>query len=629
MRHFLFLCLLLVPCLAYNYPDDCPDYTSQLDKATVRFLYDKTASQQANADPGPSQLIVNYTVSECYNCLDRFYTNFTSSTDPNVNTSYYLFPVEYTGTFFIYRQIITEDPDTKQKTIENKLLLAKDYDLRERGKYTFEISDTYDATTKDWTGITFKQTTEDEGNNIYIPIYVTLGIFLGAAVIYNVIVYLLNKKKMSDSSSDSQVRDGLLVNSLGDGNTGSPPAAKAKNIKERLESLDTFRGISLTIMLFVNSGAGGYIELDHAAWNGLHFADLVFPWFIWMMGVSMAISFNSQIRRGASKKDMFTKALIRTAKLFVLALMTSNTDHPINALRLPGVLMRFSISYFVVSMIMIFVPKNKKEEGEGHRKNEDLTANLYEFVPVLMILGLWLGLTFGLQMEGCPTGYLGPGGLLGDQGKYPNCTGGASGYIDMKLLGPTHIYHEPTAKEVYLTGAYDPEGLLGCLTSIVMVYFGVMAGRVIVYYKDHKERLTRWVIGAGILGVISLILTKASKNEGFIPINKNMWSLSFITTLACFGLLSLSVLYIVMDIAKLWGGSPFKAMGMNSIVIYCGSDFLYNVFPFQFSLPTIEGGCYNPGNDTHGFLLFRDVKNALIWVVIANWMHYDKLYFNL
>jgi len=642
MRHLLILCLL-IPCLAFfAATQDCPDYTSSLDKASVRFLYDKTASKES-ANPGPSQLIVNYTVSECYHCLDRFYTNFTANTDPNVNTSYYLFPTEYTGTFTFYYQIVTEDPDTGIKTVANMPILTQGYDLKERGQYTFEITDTVDPATKDWNGIQFKQITDKEGNNIWIPLYVAISIFVGITLIYNLTVFILNKRKNGDSARDSQIKDGLLVNSMNDGdirpmnienpkdrntvgtNAGSP-TPKAKKMSERLQSLDTFRGIALTIMLFVNSGAGGYIELDHALWNGLHFADLVFPWFIWMMGVSMAISFNSQMRRGATKRDMFTKALVRTAKLFVLALMTQNSVHAINELRLPGVLMRFCWSYFVVSLIIIFVPRNKREDGP--RKNEDLIAHVYEFIPVLLILGLWLGLTFGLKMEGCPTGYLGPGGLLGDYGKYPNCTGGASGYIDWKLLGPTHLYHFPTPQEVYITRGYDPEGILGLLTSIVMVYFGVMAGRVIVYYKEHKERLTRWAIGAVILGIISLILTKASTNEGIIPINKNMWSLSFITTLACFGLLVLSALYIFMDIMKLWGGSPFKAMGMNSIVIYCGSDFLAGIFPFQFDLPTING-CYNPSNDTHGFLLFRDLKNALIWVVVANWMDYEKLYFNL
>jgi len=342
----------------------------------------------------------------------------------------------------------------------------------------------------------------------------------------------------------------------------------------------------------------------------------------------MAISFESQYKRGATTKDMLKKVLMRTFKLFMLGLMTNNGPKPLDQIRYPGVLMRFCVSYFVVSMIILFVPKNKKALEKQESKFRDLLVHIYEFIPVVLILGLWLGLTFFLPVPGCPTGYLGPGGLLGDYGKYPNCTGGAALYIDLKLFGVDHIYQSPTPQEIYLTGPFDPEGALGALTSIVMVYFGLMAGRVIVYYKTHKERITRWLIGSVILGVVSLILTGGQKNGGMIPVNKNLWSLSFITTLGCFALIILPLLYWVIDIKKIWGGSPFKAMGMNSIVLFCGSSFLYRFFPFSISLPRVNG-CYNPSNDTHDWLLFKDLKNTCIWLLIANWMHYEKFYINL
>ena len=235
----------------------------------------------------------------------------------------------------------------------------------------------------------------------------------------------------------------------------------------------------------------------------------------------MAISFNSLSKRNNPRNEILQKVLMRTVKLAFLGLMTSNFGKPFNDLRIPGVLMRFAVSYFVVSMIIIFVPKINRPDGSENKifvKYQVLYRHFYEIIAAFLIVGLWLGLTFGLPVPGCPTGYLGPGGI-GDFGSYPNCTGGAAGYIDRQILGLTHLYQEPTCQPIYLTGAYDPEGLLGCLTSITMVFIGLMAGRVVVYHKEHKERLVRWLSGSVFFGIISLILTEGTQNGGVIILN--------------------------------------------------------------------------------------------------------------
>jgi heparan-alpha-glucosaminide N-acetyltransferase len=183
-------------------------------------------------------------------------------------------------------------------------------------------------------------------------------------------------------------------------------------------------------MIFVNAGGGGYALLDHSPWNGLQLADLLFPWFIWMMGFSMAISFESLRKRNASRRDTFEKVIVRSLKLAFLGLMTSNFELPFNQLRIPGVLMRFAVSYFFVSMIVMFVPKNvKAESSPNFQKYKVILWHRNEIIVILLIIGLWLGITFGMPVPGCPTGYIGPGGI-GDYGLYPNCTGGAAGYID-------------------------------------------------------------------------------------------------------------------------------------------------------------------------------------------------------
>jgi len=585
----LFLILACILCFASS--QNCPPYKSQINKAWIRFIYNK--GQGAGQDNGPEKLIINMTYSECYHCADRNLINITAS-DPSQNISYFQYSTEYSGTFFIYNQTITNDPKTNSNIVTNELLYTLPYDLKERGKYTFLITDSYNQITNSWSGLNIELITDEEGIDIFIPLYIAIGVLTGLVILYNLVLFLLSPSgrtwlrkifsgkdyhKLSASVSDTNEK--VIKIDSKEGEKGNQEAEnskgqsnnKGKETKQRLLSLDTFRGLSLAIMIFVNSGAGDYIELDHIAWNGLHLADLVFPWFVWMMGVSMAISFDSQQRRGASKKDMFKKVVVRTAKLALLDLILGNGNKPLNRLNFLGVLFRFAVSYFFVSVIIIFVPKNNKSVSNDS-KNKDLIIHAYEFIPVSMILGLWLGLTFCLPVPGCPTGYLGPGGLA-DYGKCKNCTGGAAGYIDYQLVGMDRLYAHPTPYPVYLTQPYEPEGLLGCLTTIGMVYFGLMAGRVIIYYKTHEARIKRWLIAAVIFGIVSLILTGGSKNGGIMPVNKNLWSLSFITTLACFGLIVLSLLYTVIDIKKLWGGSPFKAMGMNSIVLYCESTSLF------------------------------------------------------
>ena len=117
--------------------------------------------------------------------------------------------------------------------------------------------------------------------------------------------------------------------------------------KQRLISLDTFRGICLVIMIFVNYGGGGYWFFSHSRWHGLTVADLVMPWFMFMMGVSFTFSLKSLDRRGSSKRQMMMKVLLRCIKLFVIGLFLINQSDSWNGIRLPGVLQRFAICYLV------------------------------------------------------------------------------------------------------------------------------------------------------------------------------------------------------------------------------------------------------------------------------------------
>ena len=160
----------------------------------------------------------------------------------------------------------------------------------------------------------------------------------------------LQEHGWSDSNGGDKARQDV-------GSIGLGIGAK---VKERLRSLDTFRGIALSIMIFVNYGGGGYVFFDHSTWNGLTVADLVFPWFIWMMGVSMALSMSSFLGRGDDGRKPSCLAVLykifrRAAILFMLGLMVSNNNSTLGDLRIPGVLQRFAISFASVRRLHVYL----------------------------------------------------------------------------------------------------------------------------------------------------------------------------------------------------------------------------------------------------------------------------------
>jgi len=213
---------------------------------------------------------------------------------------------------------------------------------------------------------------------------------------------------------------------------------------------------------------------------------------------------------------------------------------------------------------------------------------------------------------------IGPGGKLGDYGKYPNCTGGVARYIDIKLFGMNHIYESPTPQQIYLTGYFDPEGLLGNLTSIFLCYCGVQVGRIILYFKDPVNRVIRLAIWGIILGGIGTTLCWARQDGGWIPINKNLWSLSFVLVMGGTGNLVLAFSYLLIDVFDIWNGAPFIYIGMNSILIYVGSELLGNIFPFNFS-----------SANTHLLRLTRSLLGMTVWLLISFYLYLHKFFVNI
>uniref|UniRef100_A0AAQ6A8R7 DUF5009 domain-containing protein n=1 Tax=Amphiprion ocellaris TaxID=80972 RepID=A0AAQ6A8R7_AMPOC len=387
--------------------------------------------------------------------------------------------------------------------------------------------------------------------------------------------------------------------------------------------------ISLVIMVFVNYGGGRYWFFKHESWNGLTVADLVFPWFVFIMGTSIALSINSMLRAGTTRRSLLRKVVWRSMQLFIIGVFVINPNYcqgalSWNNLRIPGVLQRLAWSYLLVACLDLLVARGHVDiltTDAWWAPGLDILLYWPAWLCVLLLEVVWLCLTFLLPVPDCPTGYLGPGGI-GDMGLYANCTGGAAGFIDRWLLGENHIYQTPTSRVIYGTHMpYDPEGVLGSINSVLMAFLGLQAGKIILHYRDLPTSImSRFLIWGLFLGIISAALTKCSTEQGFIPVNKNLWSLSYVTTLACFAFVLLVLVYYTVDVKKWWSGAPFFYPGMNSILIYVGHEVFEDYFPFRWRMANSQ---------SHTEHLIQNLVATSCWVLISYVLYRKKIFWKI
>ncbi|XP_035856175.1 heparan-alpha-glucosaminide N-acetyltransferase isoform X2 [Sander lucioperca] len=502
----------------------------------------------------------------------------------------------------------------------------------EHGNYSLWVKNLNDSAV-----VNCSVVTDADPVNSYIPILVAFLIFAGLAsvsAIGTIILGLDVVKGMLFRICGSMETERLINSELGSpGRTESlvadnilpPPPSPSK----RLRSLDTFRGIALVIMIFVNYGGGRYWFFRHESWNGLTVADLVFPWFVFIMGTSIALSINSMLRAGSTRCSLLRKVVWRSLQLFIIGVFIINPNYcqgPISwdNLRIPGVLQRLACSYLVVACLDLLVARGHLDiltTDALWAPGLDILLYWPAWLCVLFLEIIWLCLTFLLPVPACPTGYLGPGGI-GDMGLYANCTGGAAGFIDRWLLGESHIYQTPSSRVIYATRMpYDPEGVLGSINSTLMAFLGLQAGKIILHYRDlHTRIMSRFLIWGLLLGVISAALTKCSTDQGFIPVNKNLWSLSYVTTLACFAYVLLVLVYYTVDVKKWWSGAPFYYPGMNSILVYVGHEVFEEYFPFRWRMANSQ---------SHTEHLTQNLVATSCWVFISYMLYRKKMFWKI
>ncbi|MBX3737291.1 MAG: hypothetical protein KF715_11410 [Candidatus Didemnitutus sp.] len=306
---------------------------------------------------------------------------------------------------------------------------------------------------------------------------------------------------------------------------------------ERLVSLDAFRGATIAGMLLVNNPgtwSAIYPPLEHAKWHGWTFTDTIFPSFLWIVGVSLTLSTARRVESGADRAQLFRHVLQRAAIIFGLGLLLAAfpfgllpTHHfaPLS-LRIPGVLQRIAVCYLVASAIFL---------RTGWRGQLAWAAAL--------LLGYWALLTL-VPVPGYGAGLI-------DQPK-----GNLAWWIDSHVLAG-HTWSGAPAP------GFDPEGILSTLPAIATVLCGTLAG----YWLRGARAPAKTSLGLVAGGVVLLALGTAWGTV--FPINKNLWTSSYVVTMAGWAAVWFGVFHWTIDVRgwRRWA-LPFTVYGMNALAMF-------------------------------------------------------------
>ncbi len=307
--------------------------------------------------------------------------------------------------------------------------------------------------------------------------------------------------------------------------------------KTRLRSLDVMRGATIAGMLLVNNaGDWGhtFAPLLHAEWHGWTPTDLVFPFFLFVLGVAIPLAFASRLERsGGDLGPLYRQIARRTAILFALGLFL--TWFPFMGIdwsraRIPGVLQRIALVYLFASLAYLHL----RTRGRAW-----LAAGL--------LLGYWAVMEL-VPVPGFGAGDLSPAGNL-------------AGFVDRLALG-AHVWR-------YAPGPADPEGILSTLPAIATALAGVFTGEWLRSARNQTEKL----IGLFVAG--SLAAVSGAVYGWFFPINKNLWTSSYVVLTAGLALFTLAVILYFVDLRGLDGwAKPFLIFGTNAIVAYVLSGLI-------------------------------------------------------
>lgn len=311
----------------------------------------------------------------------------------------------------------------------------------------------------------------------------------------------------------------------------------------RLVSLDAFRGISILGMILVNNPgtwSAVYAPLRHAEWHGWTPTDLVFPFFLFIVGVAIPLAFRSRMARGVSRGALARKALKRSAVLFGIGVALAAFPFvtfedgvalkSLGELRVLGVLQRIALCYLGAALLALYAP-----------------ARVQWGLAAAILAGYALALTL------VPVPGFGPGRLDVPEGTL-------AAFVDRAALGTSHLWKGAGYQ-------WDPEGLLSTLPALVTTLIGVWAGRLFLRAEVSPPERAAWLLGAGCVAMAA----GTAWGWGF-PINKALWTPPYVLLTGGQALAGLGLCYGLADVlGKQRWTFPFRVYGVNALLVFVGS----------------------------------------------------------
>ncbi|KAE8651046.1 hypothetical protein Csa_001534 [Cucumis sativus] len=454
--------------------------------------------------------------------------------------------------------------------------------------------------------------------------------------------------------------------------------AQLRQKTKRVATLDAFRGLTIVLMILVDDAGGAYSRIDHSPWNGCTLADFVMPFFLFIVGVAIALAF----KRIGSIKQGVMKISLRTIKLVFWGLILQggyshapdDLEYGVDMkhIRWCGILQRIALVYFVVAMIEAFTTIGKPRVVLDHGHFSIFTAYRWQWIGGFAAFIIYIITTYALYVPNWSFSVLEDDQLLhhytvvcGVRGHLgPACN--AVGHVDRQVWGINHLYSYPVwirhkdctfsapdegplrdDAASWCLAPFEPEGLLSSVSAILSGTIGIHYGHVLLHFKvqnkalvqlnTHSQRLKQWVsmgFGFFIIGII-LHFTNA------IPINKQLYSLSYVCFTAGAAGIVFSGFYILIDV---WGfRKPFlflEWIGMNAMLVFVmAAQGIFAAF--------INGWYYkDPENSlVHwiqkhifinvwhsrklGTLLYVIFAEIAFWAIVAGILHKLRLYWKL
>jgi predicted acyltransferase len=368
--------------------------------------------------------------------------------------------------------------------------------------------------------------------------------------------------------------------------TAASAVTGRRTLGERLLSLDAFRGAIMALMVLVNNPGDGqhvYWPLEHAEWHGWTPTDVVFPSFLWIVGVAITLSLGRRLAAGASRTQLFRQTFRRAVLLYAMGLLVYvYPAFNLSTQRLLGVLQRIAICYLIAVAIYL---------------TTRLRGQIIWLVSLLA--GYWL------IMALVPVPGYGAGRL--------DVEGNLAHYVDRIVLG-SHNY--------MWTKTWDPEGIVSTLPAIATALFGILAGQILRLERTLAER-TAWLLLIGNVLIAGGLIVNV-----WLPINKKLWTSSFSIFMAGLDFVIFALFLWSIDrlgykrIVK-----PLVIMGMNAITVYLVSEFLDEALS---AIHWISGGhviTLHTWLYTHCFAGLASPYNAsLLWAISYTLLMYGVAY---